>query len=137
MAEHDGGPGASDASIGDLVSQISAQTSQLVRDELRLAQLEVSNKGKKAGLGLGLFGGAGLVAVFGLGCLVTAAILALAGPLDDWLAAVIVGVALLAVAGAAALAGKTEVAAAMPPVPHEAADGVKKDVQALKPKGKS
>jgi uncharacterized membrane protein YqjE len=123
---------ASDASLGDLVSRVSEQTSRLIRDELRLAQLEMAEKGKKAGIGAGLFGGAGLFALYGLACLVAAAILGLAGPVPDWLAAIIVGVALFIVAGVAALIGKREVSAATPPVPELAVEGVKQDVQTLK-----
>jgi hypothetical protein len=120
------------ASLGDLVARMSEQTSRLIRDELRLAQLELADKGKKAGIGAGLFGGAGLCAVFGAGCLVAAAILALAGPVPDWAAALIVGVVLFAAAGVAALLGKREVTAATPPMPEEAVTGVKQDVQTLK-----
>lgn len=130
---HSAPPSSVDPSLGDLVSQVSEQTSRLVRDELRLAQLEMTQKGKKAGLGAGLFGGAGLFAVYGLGCVVAALVLALAGPLSPWLAALIVGVILFAVAGAAALAGKKEVTQATPPMPTEAVDGVKQDVHTLKP----
>ena len=83
-------------------------------------------------LTLATVGGAGLFAVFGLGCFVAAAVLALAGPVADWLAALIVGAALFVVAGVAALVGKKEVAAATPPVPEEAVEGVKQDVSTLK-----
>lgn len=121
-------------STGELVSQLSEQTSRLIRDELRLAQLELQAKGKRAGIGAGLFGGAGLFAFYGAACMITAVILALAGPLPDWLAAVIVGAALLIVAGIAALIGKREVTAATPPVPEEAVAGLKQDAQTLKPR---
>lgn len=121
-----------DASLGDLVGQISEHTSRLIKDELRLAQLDLAAKGKKAGIGAGLFGGAGLFALYALGCFIAAAILALAGPVPDWLAAVIVGVVLLIIAGIAALIGKKEVSAATPPVPKEAVEGLKQDVQTLK-----
>src|SRR5690349_16091768 len=67
----------SDASLGELVSSISEQTSRLVRDEMRLAQAEMTAKGKKAGIGAGLFGGAGLMSIFGLACFISAAALAL------------------------------------------------------------
>jgi hypothetical protein len=90
-------------------------------------------KGKRAGLGVGMFGGAGLFAFFGFGCMVATVILALAGPLSGWLAALIVGLALFLVAGVAALMGKKEVQQATPPVPTEAIEGVRQDVQALKP----
>lgn len=123
---------ASDESLGQLVSQVAEQTSRLVRDELRLAQAELMQKGKKAGLGMGLFGGAGLFAVYGLGCLVTAAILALTIPLAGWAAALIVAGVLFGIVGAAALLGAREIAAASPPVPEEAVQGVRQDVHTLK-----
>lgn len=126
-------PSTTDASVGDLVSQVSEQTSRLVRDELRLAQLEMAAKGRKAGIGAGLFGGAGALGFYGLGCLVAAAVLALALATPDWLAAVIVGVVLLAAAAVAAVVGKREVGRAGPPVPQEAVRGLKQDVQTLKP----
>lgn len=120
------------ASTGELVSEASEQITRLVRDELRLAQVEMKEKGKRAGLGAGLFGGAGLVAVFGMGCLVAAAVLGLANALAAWLAALIIGVALLAVAGLSALTGKREVSKATPPVPEEAREGLRTDVQTVK-----
>ncbi len=122
-----------DASLGELVTRVSEQTSRLIRDELRLAQVELTEKGKRAGLGAGLFGGAGVFAVYGLGCLVAAAILGLAGPVKDWLAALIVGVVLFAVAGLAAVVGKKNVSQATPPMPTEAVTGIKQDINALKP----
>jgi MFS family permease len=123
---------SADASIGELVRQVSMQTSRLIRDELRLAQAELAEKGKRAGIGAGLFGGAGIFAGYGLGCFVAAAILGLAGPVDDWLAALIVGGVLFVVAGVAALIGKREVSDATPPLPGEAVDGIKQDVRTLK-----
>jgi uncharacterized membrane protein YqjE len=132
-----GGPGNSgqqDLSTGELVSQLSEQTTRLIRDELRLAQLELTAKGKRAGMGAGLFGGAGMLALYGVGCLIAAVILALAGPVPDWLAALIVGAALLAVAGVAALMGKKEISSATPPVPQEAVAGLKQDAQTLNPR---
>ena len=124
----------SEPTTGELVSALSEQTSRLIRDELRLAQLELTAKGKRAGAGVGLFGGAGVFALYGFGCVVAAAILALAGPLSDWLAALIVGAALLIVAGIAALIGKREVTAATPPVPEEAVAGLKQDARTLNPR---
>jgi uncharacterized membrane protein YqjE len=121
-----------DESLGELVSHLSEQMTRLVRDELRLAQLEMTQKGKKAGLGAGMFGGAGLFAVFGLGSLVAAAILALAGPLSGWLAAVLVAAGLFVIAGMTALLGRRQVRQATPPVPAEAVQGVKQDVHTLR-----
>lgn len=122
-----------EVSTGELLSRISEQTSRLIRDELKLAQLEMTEKGKRAGIGVGLFGGAGVIAAFGLGCLIAAAVLGLALAVAPWLAALIVGLALIVVAGVAALFGKKEVTQATPPVPVDAIDGVKQDVHTLKP----
>jgi hypothetical protein len=127
-----GGTRHKQAPVGELVSTAVEQMSRLFRDELRLAQAELAEKGKKAGIGAGLFGGAGLFALYGLGCLVAAAVLGLATVLDGWLAALIVAAALFVVAGIAALIGKKEVSEASPPVPTQAMDGVKTDVQTVK-----
>lgn len=118
-------------STGQLVAGISEQLSTLIHDEIALAQVEMRRKARAAGAGAGLFGGAGLFAVLGLSCLIAAAILGLAVVLDAWLAALIVGVLLLAVGGLAALIGRKEIAEAAPPVPSEAIDGVKADVGAI------
>jgi len=125
-------PIPADASIGELVARITEETSTLVRDELRLAQLEMARKGKYAGIGAGLLGAGGVLAVFALGSLVAAAVLGLAVVLPGWAAALIVAGALLALAAVAALLGKKELAAAGPPVPQEALEGVKLDLAALK-----
>lgn len=124
------------ASAGELVSRISTQLTTLVRDEMRLAQAEMKEKGKKAGLGAGLFGGAGLVALYGVGALVACAIIGLANAVDAWLAALIVGVVLLVVAGVLAMVGKKEVSAAVPAMPQEAITGLKTDVGTLKESAK-
>jgi len=118
--------------VAQLVQDLSQQTSTLVRQELRLAQLEMQQKGKKAGVGVGLFGGAGALGFYGLGALIAAGILALATAVDGWLAALIVAVVLFAVAGVAALVGKKEVTAATPPVPEQAIDSTQQDVQEIK-----
>ena len=108
-----------DESVSDLVKELSEQTSTLVRQEMRLAQAELQEKGKRAGIGAGMFGASGLVAFFGTATLIAAAVLALATAVDAWLAAVIVGVVLLAVAGVAALLGKKQVEQATPPRPSK------------------
>jgi uncharacterized membrane protein YqjE len=119
-------------SAGELVKQLSEQVSVLVRGELKLAQLEMTRKGKQAGIGIGMFGGGGLAALYGLGCLIACVIIAISGVLAAWLAALIVGAALLAVAGIAALMGKRRVQEATPPVPKEAVGSVKTDVEHIK-----
>jgi Putative Actinobacterial Holin-X, holin superfamily III/Arginase family len=88
---------APEASAGELVRQLSEQVSALVRDELKLAQLEMSRKGKQAGLGIGMFGASGLVALYAVGCLVACAVIAISGVVTAWLAALIIGAALQAV----------------------------------------
>src|SRR5215210_7066827 len=89
---------ANDRPLGELVQDLSRQTSTLIRQEMRLAQAELAEKGRHAGKGAGMFGGAGLVALYGVGALIAAAILGLASVLDPWIAAVAVGVVLLLVA---------------------------------------
>jgi hypothetical protein len=117
------------ASTGELVSQLSDEVSTLIRDELRLAQAEITEKTKTAGIGAGLFGGTGLVALYGIAALVTAAILGLAVAVAPWFAAAIVGVVLLAIAGLMALSAKRNVSAAAPPVPEQAINELKANVQ--------
>ncbi|HET7013292.1 MAG TPA: phage holin family protein [Streptosporangiaceae bacterium] len=121
-------------STGELVRQLSEQVSTLLRDELKLAQLEMSRKGKQAGTGVGLLGGSGLIALYGVGCLIACAIIAISGVLRAWLAALIVGAVLLAVAAIAALIGKTSLSKATPPVPKETAESLKADVVVIKEK---
>jgi membrane protein len=127
-----GSAGAPDASIGDLVKNVSEDLSRLVRDEIRLAQTEVTEKAKHAGVGIGAFGGAGVVAIFGLAILLAAAVLGLATVLPAWLAALIVGVVVFIVAGAAALFGKKQLSQAAPPTPTRAIASVKEDVTEIK-----
>jgi uncharacterized membrane protein YqjE len=122
----------SDRSVGDLVQRLSEQTATLVREELRLGQVELQQKGKRAGVGAGMFGGAGLVALYGAGALVAAAILLIATAVDPWIAAVIVGLALLAVGGLLALMGKKQVDRATPPKPERAIESIQKDVEQVK-----
>jgi uncharacterized membrane protein YqjE len=125
-------PAAQELSTGELVKQLTEQVATLVRDELKLAQVEMTRKGKQAGLGAGLLGGGGLIALYGVGCLIACAIIGLSHVVQPWLAALIVGVALLAIAGVAALFGKGRIRQAMPPVPTEAAGSVKTDVEEIK-----
>jgi putative superfamily III holin-X len=121
-----------DASTGELISRLTEQISTLVRDEARLAQAEVTQKAKRLGIGAGLFGGAGLVAFFGLAVLISAIVLALAEFLPAWLAALIVAVVLFAVAGVLALLGKKDVQQGSPPVPTQAIASTKADIATVK-----
>ncbi|RSN23961.1 hypothetical protein DMC63_05125 [Streptomyces sp. WAC 05977] len=119
-------------SVGELVSDLSDEVKHLVRDEMRLAVFELQRKGKKMGFGAGLFGAAGVFALFGLATLIAAVVLALALVMPAWLAAVVTGAALLLIAGLSAVVGKKEVSSATPPVPEEAIEGVREDVDTVK-----
>ena len=122
---------AADASIGELMGQLSAQTSRLVRDEMRLAQKELQQSVKHAGVGAGLISAAGLLAVIGLMTLVAAAVAALALVLPVWAAAVIVAVVLFIAAGIAALMSRKQAEEITPPV-AQSADSVKADIKEVK-----
>jgi uncharacterized membrane protein YqjE len=127
-----GGADPADLPVGELLKRASEQTSRLVREELRLAQLEMQQKAKHAGIGAGLFGAAGVVALFGTAVLIAFVVLLLATAMDAWLAALIVAVVLLAAAGAMALAGKKEVAEAAPAKPEHAIDSVHDDIDEIR-----
>ncbi len=119
------------ASTGELITELSQQTSRLVRDELRLAQKELQESAKHAGIGAGLAGAAGVLALLGLATLIAAAVAALSLVLPVWLSAVIVAVVLFVAAGIAALVGKKQ--AEQVPVPAaETVDSVKTDIDEIK-----
>ena len=122
----------SDRSIGDLTRDVSEQTAVLVRKEIALATAELKEKGRHAGIGVGLFGGAGVIGFYAGGALIATAILGLAELVDAWLAALIVSVLLLAIAAVAALVGKREVTQATPPAPEQARESVAIDVETVK-----
>jgi uncharacterized membrane protein YqjE len=119
-------------STGELVQRASEQLSRLVRDELTLAKAELAEKGKHAGIGVGLFGGAGVLAGYGVGALIATVVIVLDLWLPLWAAALIVTVVLFAVAGVLALIGKKQVSRAVPPEPQAAIQGIKADVDELK-----
>jgi uncharacterized membrane protein YqjE len=126
-AEHDGS-----GSTSDLVSRAAAQISTLVRDELALAKIELVTKGKRAGVGGGLFGGAAVLALYGLGLLIALAVVALELVWPLWLAVLVIAVVVFVIAGIAALVGKRQLARATPPMPTEAQAGVTADIQTVK-----
>lgn len=121
----------------DLLKELSDHTTTLVKQEIDLAKAELSEKGKKAGLGAGMFGGAGLFGVFAFAALTTCIIAALESPLNLWLAALIVAVVYAVVAGVLALQGRNKVKEAGPPVPEQTTESVKEDVQWAKTRAKS
>ncbi|GAA4955866.1 putative membrane protein YqjE [Nonomuraea thailandensis] len=115
-----------------LVNDLSEQVTRLVKDELRLARMELTEKGKRAGFGAGLFGAAGMAAFFGGATLVAAVVMLLALVLPGWAAAAIVAGALFIVSALLGLFGKNEVKRATPPVPEEAIASVKADIDMVK-----
>jgi uncharacterized membrane protein YqjE len=137
MAEHNGDTELRDKPVGELVKQLSEQTTELVRKEIELAKAELAEKGKKAGVGAGMFGGAGLFGFFAFAGLTATFILALATVVEPWIAALIVTVVYAAIAGVLALQGKNKVQEAGPPVPEQAVDSTKEDLAWVKTKAKS
>jgi len=137
MAQDNATDQVHDRSTSDLLRQLSDQTTTLVRQEIELAKLEFREKGKKAGLGAGMFGGAGLFGVMALGTLTAGLVMALATFLPGWIAALIVTVVYAAIAGVLALRGKAEVKEATPPMPEQAVDSTKEDVRWVKTKAQS
>src|SRR4051794_11221614 len=121
-----------DPTLGALVHQLSEEIPELVRSEIRLAQAEITAKGKRVGIGLGMFSAAGLLAWFGLATLVATAVLALSEALPGWAAALIVAVVLLLIAGVLALVGKGKVAEGQPLKPERAISGVHQDIETVK-----
>jgi uncharacterized membrane protein YqjE len=125
--------GSTEPTTGELINRLTEQTTALVRSELQLAKTEMTEKAKHAGVGAGLFGGAGLIALYGVGALIATIILALVAlGLAPWLAALIVTVVLFVIAGIAALVGKKQVSQATPAAPEKTIDSVKRDVETVK-----
>ena len=123
-------------SVPELMRQLSEQTATLVRQELELAKVELTEKGKRAGVGVGMFGAAGVVGLYALGALTAAIVLALSLAMKGWLAALIVAVIYAVVAGGLALTGKSNVQRGVPPVPEQTVATVKEDVEVAKQRAK-
>jgi uncharacterized membrane protein YqjE len=123
---------AADLSTSELVQRATEQISRLVRDELTLAKIELAEKGKHAGIGIGLFSGSGVFVVYAIGTLIAALVLLLAEVLIPWVAALIVAVVLLLAAGLLVLFGQRQVRRAVPMVPESAAESVRADLDAVK-----
>jgi uncharacterized membrane protein YqjE len=123
-------------SVSELLQRLSEQTTSLAQKEIELAKAELALKGERIGIGVGAFSGAGLLALLALGALTAAAILALESAVEAWLAAVIVAVVYLLIAGAMALAGRSKVRAGSPPVPEQTMASVQEDIRETKQKAK-
>jgi membrane protein len=122
----------SDEPVAELMQRAARQTADLVRQELHLAQVELKQKGRRAGIGAGVFGAAGVIAFLGAATLVAAAVLGLANAVTAWLAALIVGGGLLVVAAIVGMVGKRQATKAMPPTPDRAMESIHDDVEHLK-----
>jgi putative superfamily III holin-X len=130
------GASSEQRSISDLLQQLSEQTTRLAQKEIELAKAEMALKGKRLGTGAGAFSAAGVLALLALGALTATAILALATAVDDWLAALIVAVVYLLIAGTLSLLGRAKVKEGTPPVPEQAAESVREDLEQAKEKAK-
>jgi len=119
-------------STAQLLMRVTEQTTALVRQEIHLAQLELSGKAKRAGIGIGAFGAAGLLALYAVGVLLAAAVLGLATVLSGWLAALIVAGAMLLVAAVLGLVGKNQIGKAVPPAPVETIASAREDLATIK-----
>jgi len=137
MAEYHGQTEARDRPTAELLKEFSDQATTLLRKEIALAKVEVAEKGKRAAVGAGMFGGTGVFGFYAFGALTACAILALATAVAAWLAALIVGVVYGAIAGVLALRGKAQVKRATPPVPEQAVDSTKEDLEWVKARAKS
>ena len=130
-----------DQSTAELVQRASEQVSRLVKDEIALAKAELAEKGKHAGIGAGLFGAGGVLALYGIGALIATLIIVFDLFLPLWLAALIIATSLFLIAGILALIGKSQVTKAVPPEPKAAIESVKADVdevkQAVRDRGKA
>jgi hypothetical protein len=115
--------------LPELLKQLSEETTRLVRQELELAKAELTQKGKQAGAGAGLFGAAGAIGFLALAALTTCFILALNAVMPAWLAALLVAVVYGVVAAVLAMRGRAKVKQATPPVPEQTIETVKEDVE--------
>ena len=115
--------------LAELLRQLSEETTRLVRQEIELAKAELTQKGRQAGIGAGLFGAAAAIGFLALAALTTCVILALDAVLPAWLAALVVAVVYAAVAAVLVLRGRAKVRQAVPPVPEQTVETVKEDVQ--------
>jgi F0F1-type ATP synthase assembly protein I len=137
MADQQGGDAMRERPIGELFTQLSEETSKLIRQELELARAELKEKGREAGKGAGFLGGAGLAGLLAAGALTACLILLLDKAVAAWVAALIVAVVYGAIAGVLALRGKERVQAATPPAPEQTVETVKEDVEWAKTRARS
>jgi uncharacterized membrane protein YqjE len=129
MAAENNGSDLRERPIGELLKQLSQETTTLVKQELDLAKAEVAQKGQQAGKGVGMFGGAGVFGLLALGSFTAFLIMLLDGAMPNWAAALVVTAVYAVIAGVLALQGRNKVKEAAPPVPEQAVESVKEDAQ--------
>jgi hypothetical protein len=137
MPERNGDPELRERAAGELLRELSDQTTTLVRKEIDLAKAELAEKGKRAGVGAGMFGGAGLFGVGAFAALTACLIAALDTAVQLWLAALIVSAVYAAIAGVLAMTGRSRVKEAGPPIPEQAMESTKEDVEWAKTRARS
>lgn len=126
-----------DRPLAELLRDLSDQTSTLVRKEIELAKVELTSKGRRAGAGAGMFGGAGALGFYALGAFTAGLIILLGTAIEPWLAALVVALAYALVAGVLALTGKKQVQRAAPPLPEQATESVKEDLEWTKARARA
>lgn len=118
--------------LGQLVASASKDVSAIVRGEIDLAKAEMRTAASSAGKGAGMLGAAGVLALYGLGFLLTAAGWGLvAAGLSEWLAFLVVAVVLLVITGILALVGRKALMKAKLK-PEHAIESTQKTIAALK-----
>ena len=137
MSDHNETEDLKERPLGELLKRLSQETSVLVRQEIQLARAELSQKGKSFGAAAGTLGGAAVLGLLGLFALTAFFILALAIVMPAWLAALIVAVVYLVIAGVLALTGRRKMKEGSPPVPQETIQTVKEDVEWVKNRSRS
>jgi len=129
--------GLRDRPIGEVTTALTRDLTLLVRQELELAKAEMVEKGRVAALGLGMIGGAGMVALMAAGALTACAVLVLALFLPAWLSALLVAAALGATAYLLAMRGRTEIGKAGNLIPEQTIETIEEDVEWAKARATS
>ena len=124
-------------SVSELIKDLSRDISDLVRQEIELARAEMMEKGKKAGIGAGMFGGAALMGAAAVGGSMATIIIVLDLWMPLWLAALITTVLYAAVAAVLAMRGRDELRQTGTPIPEKTKESVKEDIQWAKTRAQS
>ena len=135
--DHSGGPDLRERPIGELLKQLSEETTTLVKQELDLAKAEMTQKGKAAGVGAGFLSGGAVLGLGAFGAFTAFLIALLDTGMVTWLAALIVAAVYGAIAGFLALQGKNKLQEATPPAPEQTVETLKEDVEWAKTQTRS